>query len=66
VFNPYLAERLGTGVRNAQVSLRELRQRGYDGGGGRDSKSGYICGQSTDPLGTGRCGEHVGIVAAHH
>jgi len=31
-FKPYLAERLAAGVWNAQVLLRELRERGYPGG----------------------------------
>lgn len=31
-FKPYLEERLAAGVWNAQVLLRELRQRGYPGG----------------------------------
>lgn len=31
-FRPYLEERLRAGVWNAQVLLRELRERGYDGG----------------------------------
>lgn len=31
-FKPYLAERLGAGVWNAQVLLRELRERSYGGG----------------------------------
>jgi transposase len=31
---PYLEDRLTAGVWNAQVLLRELRQRGYDGGYG--------------------------------
>jgi transposase len=31
-FQPYLEERLAAGVWNARVLLRELRERGYDGG----------------------------------
>ena len=31
-FKPYLEERMGAGIWNARVLLRELRERGYSGG----------------------------------